>query len=66
METLPTKQNTVPGQTDSEIERDAITKSGVTYQDLIMALWKKIVNEDSVEADALAQRIDASLAEVDA
>lgn len=55
-----------PGQTDSEIERELISKAGITYTDMLMALWKKVVNDDSTEADALAQRIDASLVEMDA
>jgi len=53
-----------PGQTDQEIERDAYANAGVSVADLVFALWKKTVQDDPAEADALKARIAEKLAAI--
>jgi hypothetical protein len=53
-----------PGQTDQEIERDAYAEAGVSVSYLVFALWKKSMQDDPSEADALQARIAEKLAAI--
>ena len=54
-----------PGKTDQEIERDAYYAAGISLEDMIFALWKKVVLEDSQDADDLQVVISEALAGIE-
>lgn len=47
-----------PCKTDEEIEQELITSKGISDHDLLMALWKKVVEADSTAADTLVIEIE--------
>ena len=47
-----------PTPDDTSVLREEYSKAGILTEDMIHALWKKVMSADSVDADALQVKID--------
>lgn len=53
-----------PSLSDPDVQFSLFSKAGVSLQEMVMALWKKVVKEDGSAISALVERVGLARSEL--